>query len=106
MKLVIAIVNNDDAGDVGSELLQSGFPATKMASTGGFLRMGNTTFLVGVPEHDVDVVIEIIKKNSSKRMQLVSNANAYSADNAAQNVQVTVGGATVFVVDVDRFVKL
>lgn len=106
MKLVIAIVNNDDASDVGSELLQNGFPATKMASTGGFLRMGNTTFLVGVPEHDVDGVIEIIKKNSSKRMQLVSNANAYSADNAAQNVQVTVGGATVFVVDVDRFVKL
>lgn len=106
MKLVIAIVNNDDASDVGSELLQNGFPATKMASTGGFLRMGNTTFLVGVPEHDVDGVIEIIRKNSSKRMQLVSNANAYSADNAAQNVQVTVGGATVFVVDVDRFVKL
>lgn len=106
MKLVIAIVNNDDAGDVGSELLQNGFPATKMASTGGFLRMGNTTFLVGVPEHDVDNVIEIIKKNSSKRMQLVSNANTYSADSVAQNVQVTVGGATVFVVDVDRFVKL
>lgn len=106
MKLVIAIVNSDDAGDVGSELLQNGFPATKMASTGGFLRMGNTTFLVGVPEHDVDGVIEIIRKNSSKRMQLVSNSNAYSADNIAQNVQVTVGGATVFVIDVDRFVKL
>lgn len=106
MKLVIAIVNNDDASDVSSELLQGGFPATKMASTGGFLRMGNTTFLVGVPEHDVDAVIEIIKKKSSKRMQLVQNANAYNAENIAQNVQVTVGGATVFVIDVDRFAKL
>ena len=62
--------------------------------------------MVGVPENDVDSVIEIIKKNSSKRMQLVSNVNEFSADSVAQTVQVTVGGATVFVVDVDRFVKL
>lgn len=107
MKLCIAIVNNDDASVVGEELLQNGFHATKMASTGGFLRMGNTTFLVGVDEKDVDKVIGIIKQNSSRRMQLISESSGYVRDdNVHENLQVTVGGATVFVVDVDRFEKM
>lgn len=107
MKLVIAIVNNDDATNVANELLNKGYPATKMASTGGFLRLGNTTFLVGVSEKDVDSVLEIIKEHSSKRMQLISDNEPYSmTDKPQQTVQVTVGGATVFVVDVDRFEKL
>ncbi len=107
MKLVIAIVNKDDSGAVAAALLDSGFSATKMATTGGFLKSGNTTFLVGVEEEQVDDVIEVIKKHSSRRMQLMSDINPYSGgDYVPSNIQVTVGGATVFVVDVDSFHKL
>lgn len=106
VKLVIAIVNKDDAAAVSRELLNNGYPATKMASTGGFLSQGNTTFLVGVSEKDVEGVIGVIKDNSSKRMHLASAPQALSPDQPQTNVRVTVGGATVFVIDVDRFVKL
>lgn len=106
VKLVIAIVNNEDASGVGKELLNNGFPATKMASTGGFLSQGNTTFLVGVSEKDVENVLEVIKENSSKRMHLVSPNQTFGSEQPQNSVHVTVGGATVFVIDVDRFVKL
>lgn len=97
MKLIIAIVNDDDAFAVGNALLQNGYPATKMASAGGFLNLENTTFLLGVDEDRVDGVLELIKLHSSRRMQLMGGA---------EHGQVTVGGATVFVLDVDRFEKM
>ena len=67
LKLLIAIVNNDDAHIVNASLSKAGFPATKIASTGGFLMNGNSTFLIGVNDEDVDRVIEIIGINSKKR---------------------------------------
>ncbi|MGN0557484.1 MAG: cyclic-di-AMP receptor [Acutalibacteraceae bacterium] len=101
MKLIIAIVNDDDAFAVGNALLQNGYPATKMASAGGFLNLENTTFLLGVDEDRVDGVLELIKLHSSRRMQLMGGAGS-----GAEHGQVTVGGATVFVLDVDRFEKM
>lgn len=107
MKLVIAIVNKDDANSVAAALLSGGFHATKLATTGGFLRMGNTTFLVGVDEKDVGKVTDIIKQHSSRRMQMLSNINLYATnDSMTSNVEVAVGGATIFVVDVEKFEKI
>ena len=54
MKLVIAIVNDDDSIEVADALSENRFSATKMASTGGFLRTGNTTFFIGVEQERVD----------------------------------------------------
>lgn len=61
MKLIYAIVNNDDAHSVSSSLTKSGFQATKLASTGGFLMSGNTTFLICSEDDKIDEIIEIIK---------------------------------------------
>ena len=61
MKLIFAIVNNDDAPSVSSALTKSGYSVTKLATTGGFLKVGNTTFLIGVDEQKVDAVLEIIR---------------------------------------------
>ena len=73
MKLIFAIVNDDDdSKKVSSELSKSGFKVTKLNSTGGFLRTGNTTFLIGVEDNKVDEVIEIIKKNSKSRKQAIT----------------------------------
>ncbi|MBQ2676565.1 MAG: cyclic-di-AMP receptor [Clostridia bacterium] len=107
MKLVLAIVNKDDSNSVANGLTQGGFSATKLATTGGFLKMGNTTFLIGVDEHEVSKVMEIIRERSSRRTQAMPELNTYATQEyLPPNVEVTVGGATVFVLDVEQFHKL
>ena len=71
MKLILAIVSNDDSGAVSSAITREGFSVTKLATTGGFLMAGNTTFISGVEDDKVDTVIGIIAKYSSRRTQIV-----------------------------------
>ena len=104
MKLVLAIVNNDDSSAVAANLMKTGFSVTKLATTGGFLKAGNTTFLCGVEDDRVDEVTEIIRKQSKRRTQMVPTTTFYDAGMyAAYPVEVTVGGATIFVLNVDHF---
>ncbi len=107
MKLVYAIVNNDDSAIVSSALTKEGFFATKLASTGGFLLSGNTTFMVCTEEENVDKVIDIISQKCKKRTQMVPSSAAYGVGMySAVPVEVTVGGATIFVTNVERFEKI
>ena len=109
MKLVLAIVNNDDSHTLSAGLTRAHFSVTKLATTGGFLMSGNTTFLIGTEDDKVDQVIEIISQHSRRRKEQVSAAAAYGVDMfgiGSMPVEVTVGGATVFVLPVDRFEKL
>ena len=104
MKLVLAIVSNDDSAAVSSALTRNGFQVTKLATTGGFLMAGNTTFLTGVEDEQVDKVLEVIAEKSSKRTQIVpSTTTADVGMYSAFPVQGTVGGATVFVRNVERY---
>lgn len=105
MKLIFAIVNKDDSHMVASALIRAGFPNTKLATTGGFLKAGNTTFLLGVADEQVDAVLDVIKKYSKKRTQMVSSAIYGSTEYTTYPVEITVGGATVFVTDVDHYEK-
>ena len=75
MKLILAIVSNDDSGAVSSALTREGFSVTKLATTGGFLMAGNTTFISGVDDEKVDTVIGIIAKYSSRRTQIVPSTS-------------------------------
>jgi len=111
MKLVFAIVNSEDDHLVIKHLNKEKFSVTKMASTGGFLRVGNTTLLVGTSEEKVERVIEIIRDHSKRRKQfLVNSEQPYMASLApspvAQTNEIEVGGATIFVVDVEKFEKV
>ena len=110
MKLVFAIVNNEDGNIVMRELNKAGFSVTKMASTGGFLRAGNTTLLVGTEEEDVKKVVELIQKHSMKRKQIVFTPEPYvgsmGGDYGSYPEEIETGGATIFVVDVEHFEKV
>ena len=107
MKLVFAIVNDDDAGNVLSVLSQAGFSATKLATTGGYLKAGNTTFISGVEDHQVDQILDLIGKNARKRTQILHDTSSIGGVGAlAMPLEITVGGATVFVLNVERFEKL
>lgn len=107
MKLIVAIINNDDCPSVLNELTHKGYGATRLSTSGGFLKSGNSTLLIGTEDENVDKVIEIISEFSRKRTQMVSPSPSFMAEGfISRAVEVTVGGATVFVVDVDKFIKL
>ena len=106
MKLILAIINHDDAGSVTQALTKRGFSSTKLATTGGFLMAGNTTFLMGTDDSRVDEVISIIEQHSRKRTQMVPSSTYGTSTYASFPMEVTVGGATVFVTDIERYEKL
>ncbi len=107
VKLIFAIVNNDDSHSVQSALTKNGVQATKLASSGGFLMAGNTTFMICSEDEKLDDVIEIIRKHSHKRKQFVPNSASYGVGSYASfPVEVCVGGATIFVTNVERFEKV
>ncbi len=108
MKLVIGIINSDDANDLLAEITKASFQATKLSTSGGFLKMGNVTVLVGVEDDKVDEVVEIFKTCCSRRTQMIPTAPPYMGEGfvSAAPVQVTIGGATLFVIDVDKMIKL
>ncbi|MCD7740952.1 MAG: cyclic-di-AMP receptor [Ruminococcus sp.] len=107
MKLVYAIVNNDDNYAVSKALLKKGIHATKLASTGGFLSAGNTTFMICCEDNEVDLVIETCKQHSRRRKQFVPSSTILEPDGSnSYPVEVTIGGATIFVTDIERFEKV
>lgn len=107
MKLVYAIVNNDDSHSVASALTKAGFSATKLASTGGFLMAGNTTFLICTEDERVDDIIKVIAGKSHKRKQFVPSATSYGVGTyTSVPVEVSIGGATIFVTNIERFEKV
>jgi uncharacterized protein YaaQ len=106
MKLVIAIVQDKDSNRLSNALIQEGFRATKLASTGGFLRAGNTTFMVGTEDDRVQDVLHVIRSNCKVREQLVTPVSPMGGTTDSYipfPVEVQVGGAAVFVVPVERF---
>ena len=107
MKLVIAIVNNDDSMAVSSALTRHNFFVTKLSTTGGFLMIGNTTYLIGAEDDQVDKVKEIVAKYSQKRTHTVNTNNSfgYGFQDGEMEKEVTVGGATIFVLDVEQFTR-
>lgn len=109
MKLIIAIVQDEDSKKLNETFTKNGVRSTRLTSTGGFMRSGNSTFLVGIEDSKVDVVLGIIEEVSSTRVQSIMAPPSYDFNfemNLNYPVDVEVGGATVFVLDVDQFKKL
>lgn len=109
MKLIMAIICKDDERRVLAALGSNGFEATKLSATGGFLKGKNTTLLIGVETEQVDQVVGIIKKKSGAREKIIVNATeifGMSTGIDAANVEAEVGGAVLFVLDVESFIKV
>ena len=109
MKLIIAIVQDEDANHLIGALLDEGFSATKLATTGGFLKSGNTTLLLGVDDGRLQEALGIIEKVCKSRKQIAASPVTMGGSSGGMYtsfpIEVTVGGATVFVMTVDQFVK-
>ena len=107
MKLVTAIVNKEDSKAVCNELLKAKFYVTRLATTGGFLMAGNMTLMIGTEDERVDECIACISKCCKQRTEIVPGTASRGVGlESTMPIQVTVGGATVFVTNVERFEKL
>jgi uncharacterized protein YaaQ len=109
MKLVMAIINSDDTRTVLDRLARRGFSATVTSTTGGFLRVGNTTIFCGVDDTQIDEVLGIFRESCPSRVQYVTPLPPVMEPGEVHipsPVEKQVGGATVFVLSVDRFEKI
>ena len=106
MKLVVAVIHDRDQKRTSEALLKAGIKFTKIGSTGGFLREGNVTMLIGAEDEDVDRLMALLAESSRTREQYVNvlPPEATPVGTFLTNpVKVQVGGAIAFVVDVERF---
>ena len=109
MKMITAVVNRKDTNKVCGELNRQGVEFTRLATTGGFLRTGNTTLLIGVADEKLDEVIGIIRRNCAQRMEAVPTAlptDVHSHIYTTYPAEVLVGGAIVFVSEITHFEKM
>jgi uncharacterized protein YaaQ len=106
MKMILAIVQADDAAKVMQALIEAGHRVTRVATEGGWLRRENSTLLMGVEDDKIDDVVALLKKTGRRRTSYISLPRAVPGALNAQVIDVEVGGATVFVLNVERFEHL
>ena len=110
MKMIYAIASNDNEDDVLTQLTQHHYSVTRLSTTGGFLRKGNTTLMIGAEDEKVDEVISLIKQECGQHQKLTVNMPYISGTSmvnyATMPMHVEVGGATIFVVNVERYEKI
>ena len=109
MKLVVAIVHHEDAGALVDALLDREFRATRLSSSGGFLKQSNTTVILGVEDSADDEVLEIVREACHSRTQVVNPMPPIMEPGEffmPYPLEVEVGGATVFVLPVERFERI
>ncbi len=109
MKMVVAIVQAEDAGGLLTQLTKQEFRATRIKTAGGFLREANATIFLGVQDHQVDTVLDIIRENCVTRRQQINPVPPVMEPGEfflPYPVEVEVGGATVFILPIERFERL
>jgi uncharacterized protein YaaQ len=109
MKLIVAIVHNEDAGALVDALLDREYRATRLHSSGGFLKQSNATVIVGVEDDQVDTIVDIVRATCTSRTQIVNPMPPIMEPGEffmPYPLEVEVGGATVFVLPVERFEQL
>lgn len=109
MKLIYAIVRNDNEDDVTDALMREHFSVTRLSTTGGFLRKGNTTLMIATEDENVEHCIETIKNECGHSQKITVNMPYVSGTSmvsySTMPMQVEIGGATIMVVNLERFDK-
>jgi uncharacterized protein YaaQ len=107
-KLVLVVLSDQDAEPLTKALLEQGIGSTKLGSTGGFLHRGNTTLLSGVAADEVEIVVQAVRRTCQARTEYVTLGDPLQSLKAmppGEPLEVRVGGAVLFVLNVERFEK-
>ncbi len=102
MKMIMAIVQADDVVAITDALVTAGYRVTRIATTGGWLRRENTTLLLGVDDKQVNHALRVLQQTGRHRTAYVSMPGEMPRSQEGELLEVEVGGATVFVLDVER----
>ena len=107
MKLIMAIFSSDDTREVLDRLTKAGFRATVIGTTGGFLREGNTTIFLGTEDEKVPEIIDLLRRTCRRRSQWVSPLPTLEGPGLemSEPIEISVGGAVIFVLNVEQFVQ-
>lgn len=108
MKLIIAIVHDEDSGIIIDEFSENKLMITKLCSTGGFIKSGNTTLISGVEDDEVERAVDIIARNSQVRigdLKVHQHKNTMHGLKEKQDSKISIGAATIFITNVERFEK-
>jgi len=109
MKLIIAIVRNDNEEEVITGLNRMKYRVTKLSTTGGFLKKGNVTLMIGTEDENVEDVINIIRDECGDTQSITVNvpyiSGASMINYSTMPTTVEVGGATIFVLDIEKYVR-
>ena len=108
MKLIIAVIEDQYTNEIIKTLMENKLRVTKLSSTGGFLKSGNTTLLIGVEDESVDEVVDIIE-STCKTREITTSLLTVSMPGDTYipyPLEVKVGGATIFILDVEKYVRL
>jgi uncharacterized protein YaaQ len=108
MKLIISIVQDQDTLTLVDELTEHDFRVTKLASTGGFLKSGNTTLLIGVEDDQVQTVLDVIESTCKTREMTTSLLSVTMPGDTyiPYPIEVKIGGATIFILDVEKYMRV
>jgi len=108
VKLIVAIVQDYDTDRLLKAISAANLRATRIASTGGFLRMGNTTVLLGVEDDEVEGCVELLRRTCQSRIERpsVDFVDEFGGVEPGSVSEVTIGGAIVFVLPVERFLRI
>ncbi len=107
MKLLVIIVQDADANELQKQLTKNDYRATKLTSTGGFLREGNTTFLMAIKDEELPFVKVLIAENCKERTQTMPTRSFYLDETGmSESMEVVVGGAVVFVLPLEEMFRL
>ncbi len=109
-KLILAVIQGDDYMEIVDELNHKGFFATLLSSTGGFLKKRSVTLMIGVEEERLQDVLDIIRKCAGRRKEMTYTNLSISAGSPTPSipvmpVQMHVGGAAVFIMDLNEIQK-
>jgi uncharacterized protein YaaQ len=108
-KMCILVVSDSDANELMTQMVEGGFSVTKIGSTGGFLRRGSVTILSGVADDRLDPLLEVVREVCHARKEFVPvQTLPFLGDGGftSEPVEVRVGGAIAFVLDIERFERV
>ena len=109
MKLIVAFIHKEDSQKLLQALRKQNVSVTAMNSEGGFLRRSNMTFLIGAEDAQVENIKKIIKENCQSRTETIdTNFATGEIENVGlpSQTNITVGGATILVLDVAEKIKI
>jgi len=104
--LMTAVIQLQDVDNAVNALTYAGLHVTRLSSTGGFLGNRNVTLLIGLGEQQVQIAIQTLSQCCQRRVEYLATRLEGAPFHPPMSTPVTVGGATIFLLEVERYEEI